>query len=481
MPAELPGFYFDSAQNKYFRIQANHVAPRDSPYSAQAVQARKHRERSEPSIRTDSFTKAKYFETTSGSILQRRMGRGATSSDIVNDAWANDMTGQHIYGGLQGEVFAVEPMTRVLYTLAHSRSLWKRAFGFYLDAKDLNEPEFDERGYQKSPDRTRFPNGALTPLLPKVRSIDFIDPKTIIVLGSADEDSPTIQISKQLCSSMERYPSWSCVQIPASDEGGVWNLRLAPGHSRMALTGDDGLALVDLPRLVASSRPHQFNFIHDDHTLGQWRPPGSSEMSQELMKTAWKDDNVLLTGNRQGQMWLLDSRLLGINQHISGAVLRAQVPSAISQIHATPREGVLVWTLEGGSLFDLRYIKAQAQPPRRENPKRRKHNHAKSYTVPAITFDVPHSHQQHRYGLGWAYDDEMGVIASAGTDLFKTHTVGLWDVKTGKRLDRPGGELNKTQFVEPITCLQMVDLQQSGGCKSLLMACGGRDIDAWEV
>ena len=39
MPApELPGFYYDEAKRKYFKIQANHLAPDSSKYSQRSVQ-----------------------------------------------------------------------------------------------------------------------------------------------------------------------------------------------------------------------------------------------------------------------------------------------------------------------------------------------------------------------------------------------------------------------------------------------------------
>jgi hypothetical protein len=41
MPPSLPGYYFDAEKNRYFKIQANHVAPAGAKYSRQAVEADK--------------------------------------------------------------------------------------------------------------------------------------------------------------------------------------------------------------------------------------------------------------------------------------------------------------------------------------------------------------------------------------------------------------------------------------------------------
>lgn len=37
MAKEIPGFYFDEEKQKYFKIQPNHVAPKGSRYSKDAI------------------------------------------------------------------------------------------------------------------------------------------------------------------------------------------------------------------------------------------------------------------------------------------------------------------------------------------------------------------------------------------------------------------------------------------------------------
>lgn len=37
MAARFPGFYFDAAKGKYFKILPNHVAPGGSKYSQQSI------------------------------------------------------------------------------------------------------------------------------------------------------------------------------------------------------------------------------------------------------------------------------------------------------------------------------------------------------------------------------------------------------------------------------------------------------------
>lgn len=44
---EIPGYYFDTTKNKYFKIQANHIAPQGSQYSKQNVKKIREQERQE--------------------------------------------------------------------------------------------------------------------------------------------------------------------------------------------------------------------------------------------------------------------------------------------------------------------------------------------------------------------------------------------------------------------------------------------------
>ncbi|KAL1867212.1 hypothetical protein Plec18167_008753 [Paecilomyces lecythidis] len=41
MARDIPGFYYDAEKNKYFKIQANHVAPAGSQYSERAIKQRR--------------------------------------------------------------------------------------------------------------------------------------------------------------------------------------------------------------------------------------------------------------------------------------------------------------------------------------------------------------------------------------------------------------------------------------------------------
>ncbi|RMZ87952.1 hypothetical protein DV736_g4830, partial [Chaetothyriales sp. CBS 134916] len=97
---------------------------------------------------------------------------------------------------------------------------------------------------------------------------------------------------------------------------------------------------------------------------------------------------------------------------------------------------------------------------------------------PQVVFDVRPGSKQMRYGMAFDYDDQLGIVASASTDFYRTHRLGLWDVSSGRILEP--SPLVKHGFSQPVTCAQFVDLEHRGGIKSLLTA-SGKDILAWDM
>ena len=58
----LPGFHYDAAKRKYFRIQPNHVAPANSKYSQQAVQRAAQQETwKKPNLNTKQTRRSRIF------------------------------------------------------------------------------------------------------------------------------------------------------------------------------------------------------------------------------------------------------------------------------------------------------------------------------------------------------------------------------------------------------------------------------------
>ncbi|ETN36360.1 uncharacterized protein HMPREF1541_08637 [Cyphellophora europaea CBS 101466] len=204
--------------------------------------------------------------------------------------------------------------------------------------------------------------------------------------------------------------------------------------------------------------------------------------AREAMCVGWKDENVWVTGDRDGRVGMGDVRVqlkgegvVGRLRHGSGAVSRVQ------GMGSRCPWGVLVWGITGAAVYDLRWTKdvpIESTSFERNGSRQGRKKRPKWATQPLFDFDIPESRMQRQYGMGFAFDAEMGAVAAAWPGMLRSSHVGLWDVSTGKML--PGG-LEERVFEDSVACMQFVDLEGRGeGVKSLLLSTKGR-IEAWEV
>lgn len=104
---------------------------------------------------------------------------------------------------------------------------------------------------------------------------------------------------------------------------------------------------------------------------------------------------------------------------------------------------------------------------------------------PYTTFPGPHSAD--RFGLGFAYDPTLGLVATAHSSSTTTaddgHGVSLFSTRTRRLVPSP---LNARVFAGPVTCLRFADLRAEGGAGglarvgsgSVLVASGGV-VEEW--
>ena len=98
MPArQLPGFYYDEAKRKYFRIQPNHVAPAGSRYSQQSVQREaKEATPKKPEMKSDRIQRSRIFNHPLGGGFnfkrETSFQQVGQLSDCRSAAWACGLT-----------------------------------------------------------------------------------------------------------------------------------------------------------------------------------------------------------------------------------------------------------------------------------------------------------------------------------------------------------------------------------------------------
>lgn len=203
----------------------------------------------------------------------------------------------------------------------------------------------------------------------------------------------------------------------------------------------------------------------------------------------FQDENIIMFGGRNGRVTLCDVR-----DH-SATVMRLQHSSGVAHIQALANSGqprVLVQGIQDMKVYDLRYCPIPTRQPRTSSSSTTTTNgHKRPRTYlhsPSVTtFSMSATRRPNNFNLGFAYDAELNLVASASTDHHANHRIGLWDVATGRMVESP---LNAVRFGAEVTCAEFVDWNRSAtvdgsqdlpnlqttrrhGAKSLILSTAG--------
>ncbi|EXJ93973.1 hypothetical protein A1O1_02366 [Capronia coronata CBS 617.96] len=528
MPAELPGYRFDAVTNRYYKIQANHVAPAGSNYSRQAVNAEKaiestqrHQESSRLSKHASTVARAKALQNPLLSF-DRRLGNLRTSAQAyIREYYAASLSGADAFSGPMSmpqilgdeykpaglsDQFAIEETDGSLLTALSYKARGSRALSLLLAFDrgkkssdvvedysfsqgtapdnldhDGNWPSSspspspsDVGGYLYSPHHKRILQSA-----PKVDCMLWAGPGLVCwshetqhggggqeAMGMGMGMPYQSDLTLSHCSAPGRAIGLD-LMVRFRFQARVLDLATSPSRTSLAIATSNGVSVMT------------------DLEYGQ--EVVSTAIRGEQMKVGFKDENVLMSGSRSGRLMFCDTRSVAtatasnpqssLNSESATAALRIQHSSAISGIAALPDGNrILVNGLTDMKIYDLRFAAAPALN-RTRLPRERHHRYHRVYTpsTPVVTFNVDPTRRQNRYGLGFAYDPELDLVVSASTDNYHNHRVGVWSAQSGQMLDSP---LNSHAFREPVTCAKVVRVRD--GPKSVLLASAGK-IHEWCV
>lgn len=465
MSAYLPGYYFDASKNRYFKITANHIAQGSSAtckakYTDQAVQAEKALKQDE---QREKLLKASRDAVTvkRSKLLQHplldfeaRLGnRKKSPGRVAKEFYAASLGGRpaihpnpfrHQTGlGPICDKFSVSKGTGLLTTVVKGRGRHETdSFG-----------QFQPSEYSDS----LYPQGQTVPTLFGTSQIDHILPLghgvNVWVYRSYDPVSGDVQSRTTLTVMHQTFPE----NEGTANEGVGIEYRLKGMISDLAATpNNDTFAAAEEKEVTIRWPGRGTSFSLFKRPQGQ----NPNRVGSKPTSVWFKDNNVLLFGARSGWLRFADLRF---TRQFDQSVLRMQHDSAISHIRTIGPHQVLVHGLKSTSLYDLRWC------PDPEAPNTDSHRSSKTTLSQAyLTFNVPETRRQNRYGLGFAYDPELNVVLSASTDFHNNHRVSLWDASTGQLLQSP---LCDHTFEQPVTCAQVVDLRPQA--KSFLLASNG--------
>ncbi|KIX94097.1 uncharacterized protein Z520_10123 [Fonsecaea multimorphosa CBS 102226] len=484
MAAELPGYYFDPEKNRYFKIQANHIAPAESKYSRQAVKAEKvikKAQRQDELLRqsklTETVTRSKLLQHPL-LVFDRRLGhlRKGTGA-LVSEYYAAGLKGNSAFsdhlprGGRvprrppdtqsipASGLFSIEETSGTLF----ADCWWRRTddpdiYDTYMLACHPGSPlDVAEQDLQDSaswPVRRNHEKGALYKYS---NAEEFnITYRTLAILAMG---SGLVVWSEDRAVTSRASPFESVVRVGACRSGPfgdrhdmihqascahmVRGLAAQPGEHTAALTTERGLLLMDLS--------------HASYPLREY-PMGTNEM----MTATFKDRNTVMGGTRSGKMLLCDIRAPP-PRNTSGraTATRLQHGDAVMGLAALPDGGnrILISGLRSMKIYDLRFT----PPPTLVCHLPRSNSFKASPSV--LTFNIPATHQSRRYGMSFCYDPELNIVLRSSTDDHKNHRAALWSATTGRLLPGP---LNNHRFESPIDCAAMVRVRD--GPKSIFIS-----------
>ena len=272
--------------------------------------------------------------------------------------------------------------------------------------------------------------------------------------GFPGEESSALSLSKKYADDSvpwqnrrEEFGEWGTTVLQISRR--IWDLAAPPSD----ISGAEAKHLV----ISTSAGVRACDFEYGTRGMTDFKfLPGSKG---EFRTVHFKDQNVFMAGDRRGDIIFGDLRT-------NSSVLRLSNPSAVTGLRKMRNDNlILVNGLSKMGIYDLRYTEHKQESRR--------------FSDMLLDFNVPESMRQQGYGMGFDYDEELNLAASASTDFLSRHKVGLWDCGTGKMITESA--LVEQNFAQPVRCLQIVDLRGHGpSAKSIVTASGGV-IEEWHV
>lgn len=541
MPDEIPGFVYDAARGRYFRVQENHlnaqhVALRTAPeeesdpgngstsaksrgvgarYTREVVEGQK-RAREEETRKKNRRRRRDGDDQTN--VAQKRRGgrrpedeiglqlrlRGPTTriagsvEGLIKQRYAAALSPRAAFmsfdsrSGGGSDAFAVDPVTKELFTGKRLAPDYRHHFCVTPLNDELSIPAHGDGDHVET-----------TPLYETTSGRGWNSEKSVPILDAANvcsvspvsdgcavwitQSSQThyvdrSEISPSLIHISTRYSSRG-VEVPWAnwrDDFGDWGTQTYTLRDRVVWNAVANPAR-DGKILLATSNGVMTMDMNTDAYFTDTGAP------KEAMSVAWMDERLWLSSTHNGTVQMGDIR------DPNATVARLRHAGAVSAVHGLqPRcdWGLVAWGLETSSVYDLRWTKpATDSKSRHRSGRRKKPKGGKPFTRPLFDFETPESRTQRRYGLGFALDAQAGIVAAASPHVLNSSQVDLWDATTGKILKGPGPLMEK-KFPNQVSSLQFVDLEGRGdGPKSLLVGtyappkANRRNaiIEAWEV
>ncbi|KOS22595.1 hypothetical protein ESCO_001766 [Escovopsis weberi] len=507
MPIEIPGYYFDAARNKYFKIEKSQTAPPAARWTSDSVKRRKleREEEEEEAWRAGGWRgkhsaragirrhEALRLDGLAGGMLAREccargamgmgMGMGGDGPEALRAAaWVGGMVDQGAVSfvpraaGGRGRRLGNMPCFYVAGEGCHTEV--GVAYGTIDEEILLGthlEPDANGRiGGREQETRTMGRLGSTwAPLsemvrCPQMSSVAYHEPSHQMLLTSRDpeQNCGLFMFSPPISTTIDDRRHWLIGQAvryqriairPRSQPQNIIH-RCTPAPSSSPL-----LCIVGTNSGILSVNPNgattSLSSFQGKHRPGARRhSDGIGEIFDQVFSAA--NHNVVLAGGRRSRFWVTDLRAPSADwTHVN-------TDSSVTHIRSINEHQVIVAGLRNSMcLYDLRFVTSSPSssffPSSFSSSSSRSPNRYK----PLLCF-AEHKNAAHVH-TGLDVSAEMGLVAAAQDD----GTVKLFSLRFGSALRSRRDALGAIQAETPIKALQFQRLPGERG-PSLFVAEG---------
>ncbi|KAF3919361.1 hypothetical protein ABW21_db0204672 [Orbilia brochopaga] len=387
---EIPGFYYDNEKKKYFKITAAHTNT-SSHYNAdrlrqeqQEAQEAEERRREGEALRS-GLGRSRWLSESNNSVanycLRRQMGMfEAPRRDADLTMWATFLCEEQLIEASRDRRLSgmeTVPGLGGIFTFAPDQGLrwYPQPYDHFYEQRNTASRA------AKLPDME--PRMTSSTILPEGKGILVVSGQTYAT-ASLDQDK------RLKIDAVEEIPEAGAIWACATNSAGA----IALGGSYKS--GRRGL----LSLTTYGGSPLQL------------------QPDSDVLALTYLDNNVLLSGSRNGKIHIYDTRR-NLEKEVTHETAHASHISSITHFRKLNNDHHILVNGLGGqtSLQDLRYCRPMTGSQRGNSPRRP--------INPVLTYN---NYNKATLGLGFDVDEEQELFAVAGED----HKVRLYSISSGQ-------------------------------------------------
>ncbi|KAJ5676114.1 hypothetical protein N7462_009011, partial [Penicillium macrosclerotiorum] len=473
MNREIPGFYYDPEKKKYFKIQANHVAPQGIQYSKESIKRKrtqqevaiKHNKRVhlDQRIAREKVRKASFLHhplVGADRELGTRILSSSTRQEQVARCYLSQVRRKKLH---QFEPWPNDYSIRHVLRNPRSGALIASGHRGNESSVSICFPDFDEKRwtYDRTMERVLFKESYRDDI--QLSSISLSHTGYLLATMDSGPDGDSFLAPRMLPDPDEggdyRWPVCFTHPIRIRTTPSLWCSAACPTGSKalFAIGTSDGLHTLE--GLGSHWTLSQKPFPHEKSPGNQgFRRHGNSSHAS-VSAVEWLSTDIIAAGLRNSTVFLHDVRS-------GGSAMRLQHQHSVTKIRKVDPYRLVVSGHNSLQMYDIRFAPNGLQ--RKPKPLAQSHTSTRPYlSFPDYSPDVIPD---------FDVSTELGLIASASDD----RQVQLFSINTGNQVPSP---LSDYHYTHPITCVcfeSSADLSSRQGPQTpSLLVCSKATVDQW--